>query len=160
MCNSNHACFTKPGYLIDVKAESIAANGALFTRMLAHHAEVGLTDEQIRGLLTLSGEYHERLVAGRIRMAKLGEQVEHKGCRLGVEEIAARKAALDERAELFRADEALFFEYTVRGQDLLSDEQLDRIDAIYHAEKDQGLAELESALANAVGPNFVFTSVA
>jgi len=155
MCNVNHPAFTRPGYLIDTSAESIAPP-ALFTRMLANHAEVGLTGEQIRGLLDLSREYHGRQVTIRLRLAELAEAVELKRGRLTSSELGRRKVWLDERAELFRDDESLFFEYAEKGQNLLSDEQIAIIDLIYHSEKDEGLSMLSCALNNAVGPTFVF----
>ncbi|MDT4991359.1 MAG: hypothetical protein QOH97_1251 [Actinoplanes sp.] len=46
MCGVNHNLFPRPGYLIDISCESIAAK-VLFTRMLSHHADIGLTAEQI-----------------------------------------------------------------------------------------------------------------
>ena len=55
MCSVNHEYFARPGYLIDPRVESIAPS-ALFTRMLAHHAEVGLTGEQIVALLDVARE--------------------------------------------------------------------------------------------------------
>ncbi|WP_322761552.1 hypothetical protein [Frankia sp. Cr2] len=156
MCGVNHKSFARPGYLIDVSADSIAAKGALFTRLLAHHGEVGLTGEQIAGLLDLSCEYHGRQIEIRIEMARLAEEIEHKRGRLEARAIAERKPLLDRRAELFRADEALFFTFAARGHELLSDDQLDRIDRIYHAEKDAGLAALARSLCNAVSPTFYF----
>jgi hypothetical protein len=160
MCEVNHVGFTRPGYLIDVQAESIAADGALWTRALAHYGQVGLSDEQIRGLLELSRMYHEAQQVIRLRMAVLGERVEQKRGRLDEEAMAARKPMLDERAELFRADEQLFFDFAAQGQALLSDEQLDRIEAIYHAEKDAALAKLAASLDRAVGPYFRFSPAA
>ncbi|WP_133057152.1 hypothetical protein [Frankia sp. KB5] len=157
MCDVNHQGFTRPGYLIDVKAESIAAEGALFTRALAHHDDAGLTADQIRGLLDISRDYHAEQLTIRLRMAQLGEQAEQKRGRLTPERLAERKALLDERAELFRADEELFFTYAARGQDLLTDEQLELISDIYHAEKDEGLSALERALSAAIGPNYQLT---
>jgi hypothetical protein len=159
MCHVNHSGFTRPGYLIDVQAASIASEGVLFTRALAHHGEVGLTADQIAGLLDLSREYHARQLEIRIAMARLGEQAEQKRGRLTPEVLAARKPLLDERAELFRADEALFFEYAARGQDLLSDDQLDKISRIYDGERDWSLAGLAGALDSAVGPAFRFGRV-
>jgi hypothetical protein len=154
MCGVNHKGFTRPGYLIDVRAESIAAEGALFTRALAHHRQLNLTDAQLRGLLDLSREYHARQLGIRLRMAELGERVEQKRGRLTPGELAKRKPLLDERAELFHDDETLFFEFAVRGQDLLSDDQLDTMDRIYHQEKDEGLSTLAAALNRALSPTF------
>jgi hypothetical protein len=82
--------------------------------------------------------------------------VEQKGGRLTAAMLAERQPLLDERAALFREDEALFFEFASRGQDLLSDNQIDRIAEIYHGEKDAGLSVLADALASAVGPTFTF----
>jgi hypothetical protein len=56
MCGVNHALFPRPGYLIDISCESIAAK-ILFSRMLSHHAEIGLTTEQITGLIDINAEY-------------------------------------------------------------------------------------------------------
>jgi hypothetical protein len=41
MCGVNHNLFPRPGSLIDISCESIAAK-VLFTRMLSHHADIGL----------------------------------------------------------------------------------------------------------------------
>jgi hypothetical protein len=159
MCDVNHKGFARPGYLIDVRAESVAAEGALWTRALAHHDQVGLSDGQIRQLLDLSREYHAAQQAVRLRMAVLGEQVEQKGGRLDSEALAVRKPLLDERAELFRVDEELFFTFAARGQELLTDEQLEVISDVYHSEKDEGLSALAVSLDRAVGPNFFFGPV-
>lgn len=156
MCGVNHKAFARPGYLIDARAESIAPDGALFTRMLAHHRQVGLTGEQIIGLLEISRDYHAQQVKIRLEMARLGEEVEHKVGRLDAAALAARKAALARRADLFAEDELLFFEYAALGHELLSDDQLDRIDRVYHDEKNAGLADLAEALNSAVGPVFTF----
>jgi hypothetical protein len=158
MCTTNHGEFARPGYLIDPRVESIAA-GVLFTRMLANHAEVGLTGEQITALLDVAREYHEQQVAIRVEFARVTEQLEIKWGRLDAVAQAARKALLDEHAELFRRHEELFFLYAERGHDLLSDEQIDRAEAIYHAEKDQALADLATSLRSAVGPNFTFQAM-
>jgi hypothetical protein len=158
MCITNHTGFAYPGYLIDANAESVAAKGALFTRTLAHHADIGLTAEQITGLLDVSREYHDRQNEIRVEMSQLAEQVELKRGRLDHDGTVARKPALDRRAALFAADEALFFEMAARGQALLSDEQIATIDTIYHMEKDAGLRDLTDALSNAVAPNYRFAA--
>ncbi|ORT46780.1 hypothetical protein [Frankia sp. KB5] len=156
MCGVNHSGFTNPGYLFNVGAGSVAPDGALFTRLLAHHDDIGLDDGQIRGLLDISREYHERQQVIHLRMAVLAEQVEHKRGRLGPDEIAERKAALDERADLFRTAEQLFFETGGRGLELLTDEQVEQVATVYHEEKTDGLHALADALDNAVGPQFSF----
>jgi hypothetical protein len=148
--------FARPGYLIDTPCESMAAPGALFTRALAHHAEVGLAPEQVMALLDLSREYHEKQVVIRVEFARLTEKLELKRGRFDAAALAAHKALLEEHAELFAADEALFFTYAARGHDLLTDEQIDRAEAVYHAEKDRGLASLAAALNSAVGPSYAF----
>lgn len=160
MCSVNHALFAYPGYLIDVPCESIAARGALFTRMLAHHVEIGLSGDQITRLLDLNRAYHDEQVTIRLAFAAVTEQLELKHGRIDAGTLADRKALLDRHAELFRADEELFFTYAARGHELLTDDQLARIDAIYHAEKDTGLAALETALNSAVGPHFTFGQAA
>lgn len=156
MCVVDHQMFARPGYLIDVPCESMAAQGALFTRALAHHAEIGLTAGQVTALLDLSRDYHDQQVAIRVRFAQVTEKLELKRGRLGDEDLAARKALLDEHAALFRADEELFFAYAACGHDLLDDEQIDRAEAVYHAEKNRGLADLAAAISSAVGPAYVF----
>lgn len=156
MCLVNHSAFARPGYLVDVPCESMAARGALFTRMLAHHCEVGLTSEQITRLLDLSREYHDQQVAIRIAFARVTEQLELKWGRLDSESMTARKALLDEHAELFRADEELFFDYAQKGHDVLSDDQINQAEEIYHSEKNDGLAALADTLNSAVSPAFTF----
>lgn len=119
MCTADHNCFAYPGYLIDVPCESMAAKGALFTRLLAHHDEVGLSGNQIAALLDLSREYHDKQIANRIAFARLTERLELKRGRLDATALAEHKALLEAHAELFRADEDLFFTYAMRGHDVL-----------------------------------------
>jgi len=157
MCTVNHNLFARPGYLIDVACESIAAK-VLFTRMLNHHAEIGLTGEQITGLIDLNAQYQRELVALRIEFAQVSEQLEHKGGRLDSQALTGRKALLDRHVELFRAEEELFFDYGAQGHALLTDEQIAAVDRGYHAEKDAALHDLAAALNNAVGPAYQFTS--
>jgi hypothetical protein len=155
MCDVNHNLFPRPGYLIDIQCESIAAK-VLYTRMLNHHREVGLTNEQITGLIDLNAEYQAALLAIRIHFAEITERLELKRGRYDAAALAGHKALLDEHAELFRQEEELFFTYAVSGHELLTDEQIDRINAAYHDEKDASLDELLPSLNNAVGPAFQF----
>ncbi|ROO63049.1 hypothetical protein EDC02_5060 [Micromonospora sp. Llam0] len=157
MCGVNHNLFPRPGYLIDIACESIAAK-VLFTRMLSHHEEIGLTAEQISRLIDINAEYQARLVAIRVSFAQITEELEHKRGRLDTEAVVGRKELLDRHAELFRAEEELFFTYGGHGHELLTDEQIATIDRIYHAEKDARLAELLPSLNNAVGPAFRLTA--
>lgn len=157
MCTVNHNLFPKPGYLIDVATESIAAK-VLFTRMLNHHAEVGLSVEQMRGLIDINAEYQAKLLALRVEFAKTTEALELKGGRVDDEARAARQAIMDRRVVLFRAEEELFFEYGARGHELLTDAQIAKVDRLYHAEKDTTLDALKDSLNNAVGPAFSFDS--
>ena len=156
MCTLNHATFARPGYLIDVRMESIAPEGALFTRLLAHHAEVGLSPEQVLGLLDISREYHSEQVKLRLEFAKITEKLEIKWGRVDEDAVASRQTLLDEHARLFRAEEALFFEYGSRGHRSLTDEQIEAAEAIYHAEKNDGLAVLADSLDSAVAPAYAF----
>nr|MDT0658739.1 hypothetical protein [Micromonospora sp. DSM 115978] len=158
MCGVNHNLFPRPGYLIDITCESIAAK-VLFTRMLSHHTEIGLTPEQITGLIDLNAEYQAELIAIRVQFAQVTEQLEHKRGRLDNQTLVDRKELLDRHAELFHAEEVLFFAYGARGHALLTDEQIATIDQIYHAEKDARLAELLPSLNNAVAPHFQLTTV-
>ncbi len=157
MCTVNHNLFARPGYLIDVACESIAAK-VLFTRMLNHHAEVALTGEQITGLIDLNAGYQKELVALRIEFAQVSEQLEHKGGRLDHDALTSRKTLLDRHVELFRAEEELFFDYGARGHGLLTDEQISAVDRLYHAEKDAALDDLAASLNSAVGPAYQFTT--
>jgi hypothetical protein len=159
MCGVNHALFPRPGYLIDVRCESIAAK-VLFSRMLSHHAEIGLSAEQIIGLLDVNAEYQEKLSAIRVHFAQVTEQLEHKRGRLDTDAVTGRKELLDLHAELFRAEEELFFTYGQRGHDLLTDDQITTIEGIYHAEKDTRLGELMPSLNNAIGPAYAMSPVA
>jgi hypothetical protein len=157
MCDVNHNLFPKPGYLIDVATESIAAK-VLFTRMINHHATVGLSIEQLRGLIDVNREYQEKLLALRIEFGKTTEALELKFGRVDDEAIASRQELMDRRVEIFRAEEELFFEYAARGHALLTDSQIAKVDQIYHAEKDETLGKLLASLNNAVGPEYSFQS--
>ncbi|MFG3254939.1 hypothetical protein [Streptomyces sp. NPDC048172] len=158
MCTINHSAFAKPGYLIDTRCESLAPAGALFTRLLGHHKELGLTAKQVGELLEVSREYHDRQVALRIEFAQVTERLEIKWGRVDAEFVAQRKDLLAQHAELFAADEALFFEYGEKGHAILTDAQIDAAERIYHREKDEGLQALSEALNNAVAPGFCFSS--
>jgi len=158
MCGVNHNLFSRPGYLIDVKTESLAAP-VLFSRMLSHMDEIGLTADQALALLRLNAQYQAELLALRIEFGQTSELVEHKRGRLDDEALASREELLDRRAKLFRAEEALFFRYAALGHNLLSDEQIARIDGVYHAEKDATLDALSESLNGAVGPKFKFVPV-
>lgn len=153
MCGVNHNLFARPGYLIDVTCESMAAK-VLFTRMLNHRSKIGLTDSQINGLLDLNAEYQAKLLALRIEFAQVTEQLEHKSGRLDAKALIGRKPLLDRHMELFRAEEELFFKYGSCGHDLLTDEQINEINRLYHAEKDDALASLREALNNAIAPMY------
>ena len=159
MCGINHALFPRPGYLIDVKCESIAAK-VLFSRMLSHHAEIGLSPEQIVGLLDVNAEYQQKLSATRVEFAQVTELLEHKRGRLDDDAVLGRKELLDRHAELFRREEELFFSYGQRGHALLCDAQVATIESIYHAEKDARLDELMPSLNNAIGPAYTMSVVA
>ena len=159
MCGINHNLFPRPGYLIDISCESIAAK-VLFTRMLSHHEQIGLSPQQMVALIDLNAEYQAALITIRVEFAQVTEQLEHKRGRLDAETLAGRKELLDRHAELFRAEEDLFFTYGERGHELLSDAQLERIDTIYHAEKDARLADLLPSLNNAIGPAFQMSAAA
>lgn len=126
MCIVNHPVTAHPGYLIDAPMQSVAAPGALFTRLLAHHRELGLTCEQIMALLDLSREYHERQVAIQLEFARVSEALEIKRGRIDEQAVAKREQLLRRHAELFLEHERLFFESARRGHEILTDEQIER----------------------------------
>lgn len=156
MGSVDHAVFARPGYLIDARVESIAPHGALFSGLLSHHAEVGLSADQVLALLDLSRAYHEEQLGLHLEFAKISERLEVKWGRVDAAAIARRRILLDEHARIFRAEEELFFTYAAEGHAMLTDEQLEMAEAIYHAEKNAGLAELAPSLDNAVAPAFSF----
>ncbi len=49
-----------------------------------------------------------------------------------------------------------FFEFARRGHELLTDEQIEKTEQIYHQEKDAFLKALLSSLNRAVAPHFQF----
>jgi len=159
MCTLNHPVTPKPGYLIDASIMSVAAPGAMFTRLLAHHREVGLTCEQIMALLDLNREYHDRQVAIQIEFARVTEMLEVKWGRVDEQAIAEREELLRRHAELLLEHERLFFEYARRGHEILTDEQIEKGEQIYHQEKDALLKSLHSSLNRAVAPHFQFVQL-
>lgn len=156
MCTTNHPGMARPGYLIDAPMESIASVGAVFTRMLAHHREIGLNCEQVMALLDLNREYHSRQVAIQLEFAQISESLEIKWGRINDQEIAKRENLLKRHAQLFEEHERLFFEMARRGHEILTDEQLERAEAVYHEEKEEMLRTLAPSLNRAVGPRFSF----
>ncbi len=146
MCTVNHRATAHAGYLIDAPMESMAAPGALFTRLLAHHRELGLTCEQIIALLDLNREYHERQVAIQLEFARITKMLEIKWGRVDEKAIAEREQLLQRHAELFLEHERLFFEFARRGHEILTDEQIEKAERIYHQEKDAFLMTLFPSL--------------
>jgi len=134
----------------------MAAPGALFTRLLAHYRELALTCEQIMALLDLNREYHERQVAIQIEFARITEMLEIKWGRIDEEAIAEREQLLRRHAELFLEHERLFFEFARRGHEILTGEQIEKAERIYHQEKDAFLEALLPSLNRAVAPHFQF----
>lgn len=59
----------------------------------------------------------------------------------------------------FEKKNIYFFDYAYRGQQLLTDEQIERAEAIYHAKKNKGLSRLAQTLDNAVVPAFTFRQI-
>lgn len=159
MCTVDHqGPLAHPGYLIDVQMKSIAPD-VLFTRLLAHHHEVGLSADQVLQLLDISREYHAEQAELRAQFGLLSERMEIKWGRVDDSEVARRQEMLDEHARLFRASEELFFTYARRGHEILTDEQIESAEAVYHAAKNRALSQLSAALDSAVAPAFSFRPV-
>jgi hypothetical protein len=146
------------GCLVITEGYSVAYLAPLNYRkkVTLSHREVGLNCEQIMALLDLNKEYHERQISIQLEFARVTEALEIKWGRIDELQIAKREVLLQRHAQLFAEHEALFFEMARRGHEYLTDEQLDRAESIYHAEKDAMLGTLESALNRAVGPHFQF----
>jgi hypothetical protein len=144
----------RPSYLIDAPVASLTPQ-SIFTRVLAPHRGVGLTCEQIEGLLDVSREFHERQLVVCLEFAQVTEALELKRGRVDSQAVALRQALLHRHAQLFLEHERIFFEAAQRGHDLMTDEQIERADTIYHAEKDDMLDTLSDSLNHAIGPNFV-----
>lgn len=157
MCTVDHTGTARAGYLVDAPMESMASSGVLFSRMLSHHREVGLSCEQIMSLLDLNREYHDRQIAIQLEFARITEALEIKRGRINEQQLAKREELLQQHAQLFAQHERLFFEMAQRGHELLTDEQIEQAEIIYHAEKDEMLDVLSGSLHRAVGPNFQFT---
>jgi DNA-binding transcriptional MerR regulator len=156
MCTRNHPTLANPGYLFESRLSSIAAQGALYTRILAHHEEMGLSCEQIKALLDLNYQYHAQQVGLQLEFMKISEQLEIKRGQVYDEDLEWREPLLRRHAELFYEHEKLFFEHARRGTDILSDEQVRIGDSTYHTEKDEMLSYLAPSIQNATG--FVLSS--
>jgi len=144
--------------------KSVSVGGTHITRGENHNVcrqpcSDGPSDDQVRELLTLSRDYHDKQLAIHIEAAQVGESLELKWGRITEADIESREALLKRHSELFEADERLFFEYALRGHAVLSDEQIARAEAVYHGEKDRSLAILARSLDNAVAPAFTFRAI-
>lgn len=81
---------------------------------------------------------------------------EIKWGRVDEEVVAEREQLLRRHAELFLEHERLFFECAHRGHEILTDEQIEKAEQIYHQEKDAFLKALLPSLSRAVAPHFRF----
>lgn len=150
MCRSNHDVLANPGYLWNTDVRSIGMDGVLFTRMLAHADEVGLNSGQIGDLLAINGEYRARHIELGLAFVQTGAELER--CDLRTAEGRARaEALLARRRELFAQHERLFIDTAKQADDLLTDDQIVRIEAVWRNEANDMMVQLAPALERATG---------
>jgi hypothetical protein len=149
---------TYPGDLITIGLDSLAPDG-LFTRLLDNAKLIGLTEEQVRDLHRLSGDYHQRMMEIRLEFAVLGNRVKLTPMRLGEDGVEARKPALKRRAQLILHSEILYFEAQTIAEDLLTNKQREMLVAVFVEEKHRVLAALQLPMAYAVAPTFALAAV-
>jgi len=94
-----------------------------------------------------------------LEFARITEALEIKWGRIDNEQLAKREELLKQHAQLFAQHEHLFFEMAQRGHDLITDDQIERAETIYHNEKDEMLESLGASLDRAVSPHFQFTMI-
>lgn len=135
MCTVDHTKFPNYGYAFDLSMESIAPDW-VFTRMLGHHRDVGLSPEQIMALLDLSAEYHARSLEIKLEVAEIREKVEIRDW-VDDAKLNSAEALIRRHAELFEEHEMLFFEYARRGQEILTEEQKASALRVYRREEQQ-----------------------
>lgn len=141
MCIVDHAT-PNVAYLVSAKVESFAPP-AILTRLLAHYAEVELSDEQIHGLLDLTKEYSTRQVKAAVAFANVTAALDLVEARA---DVARKRSLLKRHAELFRQHEELLlaaYEQTVK---LLSATQMRRAAAIYQRDTQRFLAQVGPSL--------------
>ena len=150
MCRTNHDVLANPGYLWNNDVRSIGMDGVLFTRMLAHADEVGLNAGQIEGLLSINGDYRARHVELALAFVRTGAELER--CNLRTAEGRAKvEDLLQHRRQLFAAHERLFIDTAKAADDLLTDEQIVRIEAVWRNEANDMMVQLAPALERATG---------
>lgn len=132
------------GHMSVPPIRSMNANGALWVRALACASQIGLDAEQARRLIALNRAFHEESIATQYAFMDITEQLEIKGDqRIDAMAVAERLPLLDQHADLFAQHERLAYEYTLRGMEILTPEQVDAIQRIWEEER----ARLAQAVA-------------
>ena len=115
---------------------SINANGALWVRALTYSARLGLSPEQLQRLIALNRAFHEESISTHYSFIDITEQLEIKGDqRIDAVAVAERLPLLEQHADLFAAHERLTYDYTLRGMEILTAEQVDTIEQIWEEER-------------------------
>jgi hypothetical protein len=102
MCIVDHTLLA-PGYIISARVESVAPP-AVFTRILHHYREIGLTDEQIHYLLDAAREYNQEYMRLSVAFANCSADFDLVGAEVDVHQ---KERLLNRHAELFCSHETL-----------------------------------------------------
>ncbi|WP_261562577.1 MULTISPECIES: hypothetical protein [Frankia] len=139
--------------LLDQRMRSMAPD-FLVDRVLVHYKLIGLTDETIRQLLDLAGEYRQERTAAEDAFALLGHKVSPVATPLGPEQAAERREHFARRAALFAEDDMRAETYYDRVRTILGEQGWAALLGVYLDEVTARLHRLGPALAAAVAPAF------
>ena len=144
MCIVDHTLLA-PGYIISARVESVAPP-AVFTRILHHYKEIGLTDEQIHHLLDAAREYNQGYMRLSVAFANCSADFDLVDAEVDVHH---KEQLLNRHAELFCSHETLLLRAYQTAQGILSKEQMQKAADIYERDRKKFLTELESGLTKA-----------
>jgi hypothetical protein len=147
MCIVDHTLLA-PGYIISARVESVAPP-AVFTRILHHYREIGLTDEQIHYLLDAAREYNQEYMRLSVAFANCSADFDLVGAEVDVHQ---KERLLNRHAELFCSHETLLLRAHQTAQEILSKKQMQKAADIYERDRKKFLTELESSLTKATAP--------
>ncbi len=139
---------------VRLEVESLAPP-AVLSRTLQHHAELGLSDEQIRRLLTIARKYHDEFIRIAVEFANVGTDLD-----LAYVQADRRRKArlLDRHARLFREHEDLLRQAYEEAAEVLKPGQMRRVVQIHEEQRQRIIDRLLPSLKTALRPGFNITA--
>lgn len=97
MCRYDHG----KANLLKLDVESIAPH-EIFTRLLIHHDDLNLTDEQIHGLLSIMKDYRRNFARLLISVKEVADEVDELINERYPVDVKAAQSKIEEHGELIK----------------------------------------------------------